>query len=289
MLRIKGKHLADTLAAIDELEFGLPKNLRVDASNNETMRRKKQRLEPEQRIQLRHNLVNDQISMEESQNAVEQYAAWISQLLLRVSKCQADLRQEMKLDQERRQILDNLTKQDQALKGEETEIQYRIKLRKYAIDLLQGAMRHLSRRFNHHLRGLAGRTLPMFTENRYQHLQIDDDLTVRAFSSEKRDFMELDEVSSGTQRQIMLALRLSMSQQLVSRVVRGHQFIFLDEPFAFFDEQRTKSALAVLPHLSNDITQIWIVAQEFPTDLTFAKTIRCCRDVNEYQDSVLSS
>ncbi|MCU7809809.1 MAG: ATPase, partial [Candidatus Thiodiazotropha sp. (ex Notomyrtea botanica)] len=128
------------------------------------------------------------------------------------------------------------------------------------------------------LRGLVSKTLPLFTENRYEHLQIDDDLSVRAFSSEKRDFMDLDEISSGTQRQIMLAVRLALSQELVERTVKGNQFLFLDEPFAFFDEHRTRSALTVLPTLSEELNQIWIIGQAFSDDLKFDRHIQCERN-----------
>ena len=90
--------------------------------------------------------------------------------------------------------------------------------------------------------------------------------------------MDLDEISSGTQRQIMLAVRLALSQELINRTVEGEQFVFLDEPFAFFDEQRTRSALAVLPTLSDEITQTWIVSQSFPTDMGFNVRLECLRD-----------
>jgi exonuclease SbcC len=144
--------------------------------------------------------------------------------------------------------------------------------------LIQGATREVSYQFNRKLRGLVSRTLPLFTENRYEHLQIDEDLGVRAFSSEKRDFMDLDEISSGTQRQIMLAVRLALSQELVGRTVNGSQFLFLDEPFAFFDEKRTRSALTVLPTLSDELNQIWIIGQSFSEDLRFELHIKCDRD-----------
>jgi DNA repair protein SbcC/Rad50 len=144
--------------------------------------------------------------------------------------------------------------------------------------LIQGATREVSYQFNRKLRGLVSKTLPLFTENRYEHLQIDDDLGVRAFSSEKRDFMDLDEISSGTQRQIMLAVRLALAQELVGRAVNGSQFLFLDEPFAFFDEKRTRSALTVLPTLSEELNQIWIIGQAFSEDLRFDLHIRCDRD-----------
>jgi len=113
-------------------------------------------------------------------------------------------------------------------------------------------------------------------------LRIDPDLTVRVFSSDKRDFMDLEEVSSGTQRQIMLALRLALSQKLLNRTVKGKQFAFLDEPFAFFDEDRTQHALAALDKLSDNLSQIWIVAQAFAasSEAGFAARIECSRDTD---------
>ncbi|MBF0219868.1 MAG: AAA family ATPase [Gammaproteobacteria bacterium] len=158
------------------------------------------------------------------------------------------------------------------------ELQQRIELRQLGNELLQGATAHLSHRFNRTIRELVSLTLPSFTQGRYEHLQIDDEaLSVEIFSSEKRAFMTLDEVSSGTQRQIMLALRVALAQTLVIRLNRGRQFLFLDEPFAFFDAQRTVQALEVLPLLSQSLSQIWIIAQAFPEGVAFAKSITCER------------
>ena len=145
-------------------------------------------------------------------------------------------------------------------------------------ELIQGAMREISFKFNQKIRGLVSKTLPLFTEQRYEHLQIGEDLTVRAFSSEKRDFMDLEEISSGTQRQIMLAVRLALSQELVERAVKSSQFLFLDEPFAFFDQARTRNSLKVLPTLSEQLNQIWIIGQRFPEDLAFERHIKCDRE-----------
>ncbi|KOR27267.1 hypothetical protein TI03_07250, partial [Achromatium sp. WMS1] len=78
------------------------------------------------------------------------------------------------------------------------------------------------------------------------------------------------------------------SQQLIGRVVQEKQFIFLDEPFAFFDEARTCNALTALPQLSKDITQIWVVAQQFPEDIEFKRTIRCQQNCDEYCDAAES-
>ena len=149
------------------------------------------------------------------------------------------------------------------------------RVRTLAIELLHGAIHYISQRFNTEVRNLSADSLPKFTNGRYEHLQIDENLKVKAFSNEKRDFMELDEISSGTQRQIMLAVRLSLSQKLVNSVIQGPQMLFLDEPFAFFDERRTASALNVLPRVSGDFTQIWVTSQTFPEESRFDLYVEC--------------
>lgn len=188
------------------------------------------------------------------------------------------LEQAIKNEKERLEKAGKLNGMKDDFEQKMTDHQHRIHLRELARELLQGASRQLSQRFNRELRDLVGRTLPLFTEGRYEHLQIDEDLSVRVFSNEKRDFMDLEEISSGTQRQIMLAVRLALSQELVNSAAVGKQFVFLDEPFAFFDQERTRRALGVLPDLSEEITQIWIVAQSFPADQTFDVPIACSRD-----------
>jgi len=90
--------------------------------------------------------------------------------------------------------------------------------------------------------------------------------------------MDFDEISSGTQRQVMLALRIAMSEQLSMNTGNEEQFIFLDEPFAFFDQSRTRATLHALPEVSDVINQIWISAQEFPNEVEVAKKIVCPAD-----------
>ena len=157
--------------------------------------------------------------------------------------------------------------------------QHRIKVNETAISLLDAASHHLSHRFNQEVLMLAGEALPVFTQGRYKHLKIDENLDVRVFSNEKRDFMDFDETSSGTQRQIMLSLRLAMTQELIKNIEAGRQFIFFDEPFAFFDQERIRNTLEQLPHISKDITQIWLVAQEFPEGTVADYRIECRQDL----------
>ncbi len=192
----------------------------------------------------------------------------------RVQQLDSDLAEE----RERLEEAARLRQKREDLERNLSAHQQQVLLRERALELLTGAAQQLSQRFNRDLQDLVGRTLPLFTEGRYEHLQVDEALTVRAFSSEKRDFIDLEEVSSGTQRQIMLALRLALSQELVNRTAARDQFVFLDEPFAFFDAERTRSALRSLPELSDQLGQIWIVAQQFPDDEPFALSIQCERE-----------
>jgi len=168
-----------------------------------------------------------------------------------------------------------LTEISQSLAEKIESLGRRTRVQKLAIELLAGGIHYISQRFNTEVRNLSADSLPKFTNGRYEHLQIDENLKVKAFSNEKRDFMDLDEISSGTQRQIMLAVRLALSQKLVNSVIQGPQMLFLDEPFAFFDERRTASALKVLPLVSGDFTQIWVTSQTFPEASDFDLYIAC--------------
>jgi exonuclease SbcC len=207
----------------------------------------------------------------------ERELAWLGYVGEQLSAQMADLDVEIEEEQARLQEAFNLSDVLNGLTDKREEIEERIVDRRRGLELLAGAVKHLSNNFNRDVKDLVGRLLPLFTDGSYEHLQIDDDLKVRVFSSAKRDFMDLEEVSSGTQRQIMLALRLALSKKLLSRTVKGKQFAFLDEPFAFFDDGRTRKALHALTDIGDDISQVWIVAQDFPDncDVKFDTMINC--------------
>jgi exonuclease SbcC len=212
----------------------------------------------------------------------ERELSWLGYVADQLSAQMEDLSGEVDEEQNRLQEAFNLSDVLNGLTDKREEVEERIEDRRRALELLDGAVAQLSNNFNRDVKDLVGRMLPLFTDGSYEHLQIDQDLKVRVFSSEKRDFMDLEEVSSGTQRQIMLALRLALSKKLLSRTVKGKQFAFLDEPFAFFDDGRTRKALQSLTDLGDDISQVWIVAQDFPDkcEVKFDTKINCDRDSN---------
>ena len=229
---------------------------------------------------LQINLVaRSQAGDKQLSNVTEPDLSFFSQQQQQQAEQISQLSAAIAVERERVNRAAELQEKIDALQGQIDDKESRNQLRELASELLTGATRHLSKRFNHIIRDHVGKTLPLFTENRYEHLQIDEDLTVRVFSNEKHDFMDLDEISSGTQRQIMLAVRLALSQEMVSRKVQTQQFLILDEPFAFFDKERTERSLSVLPELSDDLPQIWIIAQSFPETINFEHSIYCERDV----------
>lgn len=239
--------------------------------------------DPEHRARLRERISQMDASLEEVQQGIDRETSWLQQAAGALGREREELERAVAEERRRIEQHNKLVSMREAFSDQIEDHRHRIAVRQLGEELLLRASRQISHRFNHNLRGLVSHTLPLFTEGHYEHLQIGDDLDVRVFSAEKQDFMELEEVSSGTQRQIMLALRLALSQQLIDRVIQDSQFVFLDEPFAFFDERRTRSSLSVLPRLSDDVRQIWVVAQQFPEDVAMELKISCDRDSNRLQ------
>ncbi len=182
---------------------------------------------------------------------------------------------------ERREQAGALLSEVRALESRMPEHERAVRVRELALQLVRGTCRSVYQRFNNVLSKFTGEVLPRFTEERYRQVQISDDLTLRVFVTEKNDFAELEELSSGTQRQILLAVRLAMAKALVDASGQTRQFLILDEPFAFFDRERIHLTLRALPDLDRRITQIWIISQEFPSYDRFKLNIRCNRDTDE--------
>ncbi len=161
------------------------------------------------------------------------------------------------------------------LDSKASQLRRGIEVRERAATLIDGACQRVYARFHPELRRFVGRILPKLTEDRYEHLEINDDLRVRVFSTEKNDFVGLSEISNGTHRQLMLCVRLALSQALIASSSKAAQFLFFDEPFAFFDEQRMKNAIEVLRRISPQITQVWLAAQQFEDPSRFDMVLAC--------------
>ena len=95
-----------------------------------------------------------------------------------------------------------------------TDSERKITVNKTSMGLMQRAAEDSIGLFNKNITEITAKSLPKFTEGRYKEVRVAEDFTVQVYSDEKRGYMDFDEISSGTQRQIMLALRLAMSEEL---------------------------------------------------------------------------
>ncbi len=215
-----------------------------------------------------------QASDKEVQAGANRETTWLNQVINLQEDRLKELDEEIAAERDRVRRATGLQHQQESFQHTVEDNSQQIKVRALATQLLDGAIERVAKKFNRELRDGAGKILPDFTQGQYQHIKLDDDLDVQLFSSQKGDFMEFDEVSSGTQRQVLLAVRLSMSQALADDVLKGNQFLFLDEPFAFFDQERTSQSLQSMETLEH-LPQIWIIAQKFPDDAVFARHIDC--------------
>lgn len=155
------------------------------------------------------------------------------------------------------------------------ECNHKIKTREYALTLLPGACEHMVKRFYIAIERLISTILPVLTAGHYEHVKIDNKLNVKIFSTKKHNYLEYAEVSSGTQQQVKLALRLALSQAMIKSVIRSPQFLFLDEPFVYSDKERMYSAISALQGMAEDFPQIFILMQHIPTWLTADHQIDC--------------
>lgn len=152
----------------------------------------------------------------------------------------------------------------------------RIKVRKKARELIHKASLHSIRNFNRVVHGRCQELLSDFTHSHYTDLEIDSDFALKVLSEEKGDYLEFEEISAGTQRQIALAMRVSLANVLAESTDAQGQFLFLDEPFAFFDPERTTATINRLyESTAGNLSQIWVTVQGMPEGLEAAYIVDC--------------
>ncbi|WP_298609824.1 AAA family ATPase [uncultured Thiothrix sp.] len=160
-----------------------------------------------------------------------------------------------------------------------TAYQQELKVKAKASELLRQSSQFSIARFNQIVQQRCQGLLSDFTHSHYNSLEINNDFALRVLSDEKGDYLDFDEISSGTQRQISLAMRMALGNSLVESNDTESQFIFLDEPFAFFDAERTSAALQSLQEATlGHLKQAWVTMQEVPEGVAVAKTIHCLQN-----------
>jgi DNA repair exonuclease SbcCD ATPase subunit len=214
-------------------------------------------------------------SLRQAQQRFTTRAGELEQEAAELREAIGELDQEIATERERWEQVEALERAAAGLEAKANELRHEIVTRKLGCELIDGACRRVYARFHPELRRFVGKILPRLTDDRYEYLEIDDDLHVRVFCKEKNDFVGLAEISNGTHRQLMLCVRLALSQALIASSSKARQFIFFDEPFVFFDERRMKQAIDVLRRISPQITQVWLAAQKFDDLSAFDMLVHC--------------
>ncbi|MBI2869457.1 MAG: AAA family ATPase [Chloroflexi bacterium] len=95
-----------------------------------------------------------------------------------------------------------------------------------------------------------GRYIAAITDARYSQVKIDEsDLSFRTFSPEKNDWVDVRQLSRGTQDQFYICARLA----LVSLITDGKRPpILLDDPFVNFHAMRLRRMIALLQTIARD-------------------------------------
>ncbi|MBI4187538.1 MAG: hypothetical protein HY530_08570 [Chloroflexi bacterium] len=94
------------------------------------------------------------------------------------------------------------------------------------------------------------RYIATVTDGRYSQVKIDEgDLSVRTFSPEKQDWVDVDQLSRATQDQFYICARFA----LVRLITQGKRPpILLDDPFVNFHPKRLKKMVALLQELAKE-------------------------------------
>ena len=127
-----------------------------------------------------------------------------------------------------RQELDDLYRREQALE--------------LAREALESAHSQLEQVYAPQLTGLAGEYLQKLTGNRYDALVLGRDWQLQARETATGLTRPLASLSSGTQDQVWLALRLAMAELLLPEASP----LVLDDALLTFDDKRTELAVALL-------------------------------------------
>ncbi|PID50601.1 MAG: hypothetical protein CR991_00635 [Proteobacteria bacterium] len=144
-----------------------------------------------------------------------------------------------------------------------------------SIYLLHLAAQASMRTFNQQLGQRCQSWLSEFTQQPLDNWQIDQDFAAQVLSHEKGGFLESKSSSKQTQQQIILTLRANLANILIDHLRTEEQCLFMDEPFACFDTERTLATLHSLSKISHGhLRQIWLVVRSIPASLSATVLIR---------------
>ena len=194
--------------------------------------------------------VDRQIQEEES--ALRKFQSERDRVENEIRECQSQAAKKEALEAKNREL-------ETSAGGVRTEME----LRRLAVGLLEETISSIRGKTGPTLTRFVKSVLPPLTSGRYAEVRVESDLEIKVYSTEKNDFLSLHELSGGTNEALSLALRLAVSQALVTARMRQPQFVFLDEPFKMMDLERATSTLRTIQGLSPSLRQFFVIQPNF--------------------------
>ncbi|MGH7754908.1 MAG: ATP-binding protein, partial [Vulcanimicrobiaceae bacterium] len=124
-----------------------------------------------------------------------------------------------------------------------------------AAETIEKHTRDAHRKFARRLEDYAAATLARITDGRYAELRVDPStLTIKARIPETGEIVEVDRLSTGTRIQVHLIVRLAIAKMLAEGLEPLP--LVLDDPFAFWDEERIARGFPILSAAAADAQTI---------------------------------
>lgn len=155
-----------------------------------------------------------------------------------------------------------LASQQEALEAKRRAVHRQIRVHEVLGDMLSELADRLRRRCGPAISEFIAWVLPRLTSGRYETVRLSRDFEMEIYARERGDYVGLDCLSGGTVDQLLLALRLAFAKALIhtKRSPEYQQYLFFDEPFSSFDEDRAESFVRLLKRPDLNFVQIFLVS-----------------------------
>lgn len=236
---------ARALAARRRERDGIENNLRMkDVLRDELLR-------DDDELALQNELAEllasgvEEISVQISQRAFEAEGAEIEQQLRDAQNLSARCEAEIAAVERTLPDIAALDDETETYRAEAARLSAFERAVKLARATIEERTRESHEKFARRLEDYAATQIAAITGQRYTELRVDPtSLTIRVRAPETREIVDLDALSAGTRDQVYLVVRLAMARMFAE----GLEVLplLLDDPFAFWDEERLERCLPIL-------------------------------------------
>ena len=180
-----------------------------------------------------------------------------------VSLINDDIHREQAKTQETQVLQQQQLERQMVFRTAQTQLQIQM----MAQGLISRAHQHTAYRFNSAINQSTRSYIETMTDRQYQGIELADDLRLYAIHEPAQSRTPFTVLKKEVQRQIAMALRLSLANALATKHGASYHSLFWDAPLVSFSEPLLSQTLAQLKALTQDFaTQLWITLPYVPED-----------------------